>query len=93
MDMSYADFVSDTFVANVATLLGISANRIVIANVRAGSVIVDFQIIPELISSSVPGTNSTDPPVDVTAQFVDLQALAATFTTKGNNHCPKMYSY
>lgn len=46
MDMTLKDFFADTFVANMATLLRISIDRIKITSVRAGSVIADVDISP-----------------------------------------------
>jgi hypothetical protein len=44
--MSLSQFNGPNFIANIATLLGISMNRIKIADVRSGSVIVDWIIDP-----------------------------------------------
>jgi hypothetical protein len=46
LDMSLENFFSNTLVANLALLLSISVNRIKVASVRAGSVVVDFKISP-----------------------------------------------
>lgn len=48
MDMSIANFFSNTFIANMALLLQIPINRIAITDVRAGSVIVDFDVSPAI---------------------------------------------
>ena len=75
MDMNLANFFSDTFVANIALLLQISISRIVIADVRSGSVIVDFGILP----------NNTTPssPTNQSSQFTDLETLAVSFSSLG----------
>jgi hypothetical protein len=46
METTIAKFFADAFIANLATLLKISSDRIKIADVRSGSVIVDFTIDP-----------------------------------------------
>jgi len=70
MAMSISDFFSDTFIANVATLLGLKASQIKIANVRSGSTIVEFTIV----SSSTTTTNYTD----TITQIKDLRKVART---------------
>eukprot|EP00595_Chromulina_sp_UTEXLB2642_P001523 CAMPEP_0196766926 /NCGR_PEP_ID=MMETSP1095-20130614/32902_1 /TAXON_ID=96789 ORGANISM="Chromulina nebulosa, Strain UTEXLB2642" /NCGR_SAMPLE_ID=MMETSP1095 /ASSEMBLY_ACC=CAM_ASM_000446 /LENGTH=2258 /DNA_ID=CAMNT_0042131985 /DNA_START=2674 /DNA_END=9450 /DNA_ORIENTATION=- len=72
MEMNLSMFFSDTFVANIATLLNIPITRIKIASVRKGSVIVDFQVYPNV---TVAQTHS-----DVVAQVVELQLVANNFT-------------
>lgn len=52
LEMSIENFFSATFIANVATLLGLSASQIKIANVRSGSVIVDFSILPSTTTTT-----------------------------------------
>ena len=73
MDMSVKDFFADTFVANVALLLNIAPSRIVIAAVRVGSVIVDFNIAPAV---SVAASHQ-----DVVDQVTELHQLAQNLTT------------
>jgi hypothetical protein len=72
MEMSIANFYADNFIANMALLLGISADRIKIASVKSGSVIVNFQITP---AASVAATND-----EITAQVLELQAVTANFS-------------
>jgi len=48
MEMEMVDFFSSSFVANIATLLDIRAYRISIAEVRRGSVIVNYRILPSV---------------------------------------------
>eukprot|EP01035_Chromulina_nebulosa_P018019 gene18019-23659_t len=77
MEMNLSMFFSDTFVANIATLLHIPITRIKIASVRKGSVIVDFQVYPNV---TVVQTHS-----DLVAQIVELQQVANNFTTVVSN--------
>ena len=46
INMNINNFFVDNFVANVALLLGIPTSRIKIVSVRAGSVLLDFTILP-----------------------------------------------
>ena len=89
MAMSLADFIGATFVANVATLLGIDASRVKIADVRSGSVVVDFTIAAarsNATSNSTSGGNSTSAASGANstqvynAQVVALQTLASNLT-------------
>lgn len=69
MDMTLATFFADTFVANMATLLRITIDRIKITDVRAGSVIADFDISPAntVAENSTAVTNQIDELTSVTA--------------------------
>lgn len=55
MDMDVKSFFADTFIANIATLLRVPASRIKVVSVKAGSVVVDFNIEP----SNTVATNVT----------------------------------
>lgn len=50
-DMDYNDFFSgnyqESFAGGVADFLGISMDRIRIVNIRSGSTIIDYYIMPE----------------------------------------------
>lgn len=72
MQMDMADFFADRFVANMAFLLSISPQRIKIADVRRGSVIVDFDISPaQMVAKNV---------TEVAAQVQELTQLTQNFS-------------
>lgn len=77
MEMSIDDFFSATFIANVATLLGLTASQIKIANVRSGSTIVDFSILP-------PTTTTTNYTHTIT-QIHTLRQVARTLNQTAFN--------
>ena len=90
LDMSFAQFFSNTFVANVALLLGISLSQIKIADVRSGSVIVDFLLLPSIPSSNSTtmynttlGANSTVNVGNTIAQIEELQQIASNLSALG----------
>ena len=58
LDMDIYMFFTSSFVANVAMLLGISPNQISVANVKKGSVILDYSIV-----SQFPVTNASSIPI------------------------------
>lgn len=62
-DMNYADFFTKgstaTLTNSVASFLGISADRIRIVSVRAGSAIVDISILPDPTKSASATVDST----------------------------------
>ena len=61
--MNYADFFTKgstaTLTNSVASFLGISADRIRIVSVRAGSAIVDISILPDPTKSASATVDST----------------------------------
>jgi hypothetical protein len=83
MDMSFSDFFSNTFVANIATMLGIPSSRIIIASVRAGSVIVEFAILPDTTTSA--NLSPTEILQQSAIQIASLRSLADNFTSFANN--------
>jgi hypothetical protein len=72
MEMTLDQFFSDKFIVNIATLLGIPYERIAIANVRQGSVIVDFSILPTGVVNDL---------TQYTQQVNDLRTLSDLFLT------------
>lgn len=72
MQMSIAQFFSDTFIANMATLLQIPASRIKITEVREGSVITDFEVSPY--------TDVANSTADYTSQISDLSGVTSNLT-------------
>jgi hypothetical protein len=77
MEMSLAQFFSNTFIANVATLLQIDKSRIKITDVREGSVIVDFNLEP---SVTVATTNE-----ELVTQVSELTTISNTLAQSAGN--------
>lgn len=73
-DLSYDDFFSNghdqTFTSGVADFLGISMDRIRIVNIRAGSTIIDYYIMPDS-TPSVEDSESSDQ----TGTITDLETI------------------
>eukprot|EP01035_Chromulina_nebulosa_P058323 gene58323-79859_t len=72
LDLPFDNFVGNTFIANMAMLLGISRSRIKIASVRKGSTVVDF--------STVPNNTMAANKSDVIKQVADLQSVTTTLS-------------
>jgi len=70
LDLPFETFVGNTFVANMAMLLGISRSRIKIIDVRKGSTVVAF--------STTPNTTIAANATDVSKQVADLHSVTAT---------------
>lgn len=66
MEMKIENFFAANFIVNIATLLGVGINQISIADVRQGSVIVDFSVEPN--------TTATEP-AELTDQVLRLRQI------------------
>eukprot|EP01035_Chromulina_nebulosa_P039938 gene39938-54008_t len=73
LSLPFETFVGNTFIANMAMLLGISRKRIKIASVRKGSTVVDFSTIP----NNTMAANTSD----VIQQVADLKNVTATLSS------------
>jgi hypothetical protein len=73
MEMTVEDFYSTrgTFIVNMATLLQVSEERIKIVDVRKGSAIVDFNVLPETINIATPE--------EYVSHAEDIASIANTF--------------
>ena len=70
LDLPFDTFVGNTFIANMALLLGISRSRIKIVNVRRGSTVVDFETSPNITVA----TNKSS----VALQIADLNSVTSS---------------
>jgi hypothetical protein len=72
MEMTLANFFADTFIANMATLLRITIDRIKITSVRSGSVIADVDISPSNTAAQDAG--------EMTNQIAELTQLTGNLS-------------
>mmetsp|Transcript_16459 Transcript_16459/g.22492 ORF Transcript_16459/g.22492 Transcript_16459/m.22492 type:complete len:2653 (+) Transcript_16459:1-7959(+) len=72
LDLPFETFVGDTFIANMALLLGISRSRIKITDVRRGSTVVAFSTTP---NNTVAANVS-----EVANQVADLKAVTSVLS-------------
>ena len=80
MDININNFFVNNFVANVALLLNIPTSRIKIVDVRAGSVIVDFDVKADVTSNATHNATSSKSKSSSTASETTATANAQTST-------------
>ena len=90
LDGKIADFDGTNFINNLANLLKINSTRIIISNIKSGSVIVDFKVLDDPLSNisseSAANTliqkiNNQDPELE---HSLGMPVISAIITEKHN---------
>eukprot|EP00744_Colponema_vietnamica_P007563 GILI01010870.1.p1 GENE.GILI01010870.1~~GILI01010870.1.p1 ORF type:complete len:738 (+),score=179.47 GILI01010870.1:37-2214(+) len=89
MDTNLNDFFDNDgeskFIFRLALSLGISADRIKVVDIRQGSVIVDFAVVPKSFNTTA-SANATTPAAASLAEIQDLQAVASVLNAQASSN-------